>query len=101
MCGGGRASGEAMERGTERSGQLEWGRLREREELGLAHEARWSVSQTEVSGSGGRGGVRARGRLPGTPTVREIHSEVTACISGDRARWGWGRDEGAGMKSLL
>lgn len=45
--------------------------------------------------------MRARECLLGSPTVSDIHSEVTACISGDRVLRGWGRDEGAGMMILL
>lgn len=90
-----------VERMVEPSDRLEWGRPRVREGRALADRARGSARKTEASGRGGKGGVRARGRLPGTPTVSEIHSEVMACISGDRARRGWGRDEGAGRMSLL
>lgn len=43
MCGGGRASGEPTACGVDQSDQLEVGRLRDREGLGLANEARGSV----------------------------------------------------------
>lgn len=42
LCGGGRASGETAERGVAQADQPERGRLRVREELGLAHKARGS-----------------------------------------------------------
>jgi len=57
------------------------------------------VWEREASGREGNGAVKAGVVLGDTPTVRAIHSDVTACTSGDKARREKGKGGGVGVWS--